>query len=74
MKRIAVILAGGTGGRLWPESTGVHPKQFRSFVSDLPMVLDTYNLVCKYFNPADVYVITFKKYKKLLKSAIETII
>ncbi|MCB0701751.1 MAG: mannose-1-phosphate guanylyltransferase [Ignavibacteriae bacterium] len=73
MKRIAVILAGGTGGRLWPESTGVHPKQFRSFVSDLPMVLDTYNLVCKYFNPADVYVITFKKYKKLLKSAIETL-
>ena len=73
MKKIAVILAGGTGGRLWPESTDVHPKQFRSFVSDLPMVLDAYNLICKHYDPADVYVITFKKYKKLLQSTIESL-
>lgn len=73
MKKIAVILAGGTGGRLWPESTDIHPKQFRSFVSDLPMVLDNYNLICKHYDPADVFVITFKKYKKLLKSTIETL-
>ncbi len=73
MKKIAVILAGGTGGRLWPESTDVHPKQFRSFVSDLPMVLDAYNLICKHYDPADVYVITFKKYKKLLQSTIEAL-
>ncbi len=73
MKKIAVILAGGTGGRLWPESTDVHPKQFRSFVSELPMVLDTYNLICKHYDPADVYVITFKKYKKLLQSTIESL-
>lgn len=73
MKKIAVILAGGTGGRLWPESTDVHPKQFRSFVSELPMVLDAYNLICKHYDPNDVYVITFKKYKKLLRSTIEAL-
>lgn len=73
MKKIAVILAGGAGGRLWPESTDINPKQFRSFVSDLPMVLDTYNMICKHFDPADVYVITFKKYKKLLQSTIESL-
>lgn len=73
MKKIAVILAGGTGGRLWPESTELHPKQFRSFVSELPMVLDTYNLICKQYDPKDVYVITFKKYKKILRSVIESL-
>jgi len=70
MKKIAVILAGGTGGRLWPESTELHPKQFRSFISDLPMVYDCYNLLCSHFAPEDVYVITFKKYKDLLQSTI----
>lgn len=73
MKKIAVILAGGTGGRLWPESTELHPKQFRSFISDLPMVYDTYNLLCTCFNKEDVYVITFNKYKDLLQSTVETL-
>lgn len=70
MKKVAVILAGGTGGRLWPESTENHPKQFQSFLSELPMVLETYNLLCLYFNKEDIYVITFKKYKNLLEAAI----
>lgn len=70
MKNIAVILAGGTGGRLWPESTENHPKQFQSFLSELPMVSVTYNLLCHFFKPEDIYVITFKKYKNLLESAI----
>jgi mannose-1-phosphate guanylyltransferase len=34
----AVVLAGGTGSRLWPFSTPAHPKQFQPILSDLPLV------------------------------------
>lgn len=70
MKKVALILAGGTGGRLWPLSTENYPKQFRAFLSELPMVLDTYNRLSKLFAKEDIYVITFQKYKDLLRSAI----
>lgn len=73
MKKIAVILAGGTGGRLWPESTELLPKQFRSFISDLPMVYDTYKLLNSHFNSEDIYIITFKKYEDLVRSTIRSI-
>ena len=70
MKKVAIILAGGTGGRLWPESTIDHPKQFRTFVSKLPLVLETYTLVSELFDKEDIYILTFRKYFDLLKATI----
>ena len=37
----AVILAGGTGTRLWPLSRAVHPKQFLSLHGKSSMIQDT---------------------------------
>lgn len=36
-----VIMAGGNGTRLWPQSRRKQPKQFQSLVSDLTMLQDT---------------------------------
>ncbi len=37
---IPVILAGGTGSRLWPLSRAKHPKQFHALVSAEPLLVD----------------------------------
>jgi len=37
---IPVILAGGTGSRLWPLSRSKHPKQFHALVSAEPLLVD----------------------------------
>ena len=37
---IPVILAGGTGSRLWPLSRAQHPKQFHALVSAEPLLAD----------------------------------
>ncbi len=38
---IPVILAGGSGSRLWPLSRAQHPKQFHALVSREPLLIDT---------------------------------
>jgi len=38
---IPVILAGGSGSRLWPLSRAQHPKQFHALVSGEPLLIDT---------------------------------
>ena len=38
---IPVILAGGSGSRLWPLSRAQHPKQFHALVSTEPLLVDT---------------------------------
>ena len=36
-----VVLAGGTGSRLWPKSRAALPKQFLALTSDNTMLQDT---------------------------------
>ncbi len=38
---IPIILAGGSGSRLWPLSRAKHPKQFHALVSAEPLIVDT---------------------------------
>lgn len=38
-----VILAGGTGTRLWPSSRSAHPKQFLAFDSSFTMLQETFS-------------------------------
>lgn len=42
MKIIPVIMAGGSGTRLWPLSRGSYPKQFLKLVDDTTMLQQTY--------------------------------
>lgn len=52
-----VILAGGTGTRLWPLSRQAKPKQLQSFVTNHTLLQDTLKRV-DFVKPSDVYIAT----------------
>ncbi|MBU2524102.1 NTP transferase domain-containing protein [Patescibacteria group bacterium] len=68
----AVILAGGSGSRLWPVSTDKLPKQFHSLVSNKTLLQETYNRL-NFLKPEDIYVATNKDYVDLVKEQIANI-
>ena len=55
---IPVILAGGSGSRLWPLSRAQHPKQFHALVSSEPLLIDTARRVPPGPSFASPFVIT----------------
>jgi mannose-1-phosphate guanylyltransferase / mannose-6-phosphate isomerase len=55
---IPVILAGGTGTRLWPLSRSQHPKQFHALVSAEPLLSDAARRVPSVSPYAPPFVIT----------------
>lgn len=52
---ITVIIAGGSGTRLWPLSTSSNPKQLLSLTNERSMVQNTYDRAKKISN--DIYVV-----------------
>lgn len=57
----AVILAGGTGTRLWPLSLPDKPKQFQKLTSDKTMFQEALERV-NFLDPSDIYIATNKKF------------
>ena len=51
----AIILAGGTGTRLWPMSREAKPKQFCELVSSEPLIRDTYRRLLRSFPAEKIY-------------------
>lgn len=67
-----IILAGGSGTRLWPLSREMYPKQFIKLHGNNPSLFqETFNRSLLLANIADIYVITNHKYKFLVMGAIE---
>jgi mannose-1-phosphate guanylyltransferase len=60
MKKIALILAGGRGKRLWPHSRFHKPKQLLSSPSGNSMLRDTFERLLSYFDTDDIYVATIE--------------
>lgn len=58
----AVILAGGSGTRLWPRSRIQHPKQLLDLVSTRTMLQETYDRIAPLVPPENVFVITNREY------------
>ena len=58
MTIVPVILAGGSGSRLWPLSRSQHPKQFHALVSAEPLLADTARRVPSVPPYAPPFVIT----------------
>ncbi|MGB8645713.1 MAG: mannose-1-phosphate guanylyltransferase [Anaerolineae bacterium] len=58
----AVILAGGTGTRLWPRSRRDRPKQLLDLVSARTMLQQTYDRIAPLILPDHVYIITNTSY------------
>jgi len=62
----AVVLAGGTGTRLWPLSRTTKPKQFQKLTSEKTMFEETMERI-NFLNPEDIYVATNKNFVQLVK-------
>ncbi len=58
----AIILAGGTGTRLWPRSRRGRPKQLLDLMSARTMLQQTYDRIAPLLPPENVYVITNQAY------------
>lgn len=61
----AVILAGGTGSRLWPLSRKNRPKQFQKLISNKTMLQETIERL-SFLKPADIYISTNEEYRDLV--------
>lgn len=59
-----VVLAGGVGTRLWPESRQARPKQLLSLVGERTMLQETVDRVLPLAAPENVYVVTARRYSR----------
>ena len=66
-----LILAGGTGSRLWPLSRAGYPKQFLSLIDDKSMLQNTILRVSS--NPEDIYIVTNKSTSHIIYQQIKDI-
>ena len=57
-----VIMAGGSGTRLWPMSRKSKPKQLHNLVSDKTLIQETYDRVVKVVPAKQIFVSTTEKY------------
>ncbi len=65
---ITVIIAGGSGTRLWPLSTSTKPKQLLKLVNDYTMVQNTYNRATTFSK--EIYVVPDESLVELLKQQL----
>lgn len=67
-----IILAGGTGSRLWPLSRTNFPKQFLKLKNMAKSIFQmTFHRCTKLVEPAHIYIVTNEKYKFLVAGQIE---
>ena len=64
-----VVLAGGTGSRLWPLSRRKYSKQFLELVNGTSLIDSTYKRILEFFSPEDIITITNKDYYFYVKDS-----
>jgi mannose-1-phosphate guanylyltransferase len=69
----AVVLAGGGGTRLWPLSTPECPKPFLRLIGDETLIQRSVARLGPLVAPADVYVVTDRRYLDLARSQLPAI-
>ena len=62
-----LIMAGGTGTRLFPRSTEKLPKQFQKIIGKKTLIEQTYDRVKKIVNDNHIYISSHSQYFNLLK-------
>lgn len=70
LPRVAVILAGGEGRRLWPASTPQRPKQFLRLFGGRTLLEATWERARAVPDLEDVWVVTGAPYAELTRSAL----
>lgn len=66
MTLYALIMAGGTGSRLWPRSRKSHPKQFLPLLSERTMLQETVDRVAPLIDASGIFVVTGREYVGLV--------
>ncbi len=64
----AIILAGGSGTRLWPLSREEYPKQFLKLNGGRSLIQQTVDRLLKFLSPKDLIILTCERYKFHVKS------
>lgn len=65
-----VIMAGGSGTRLWPVSRKNTPKQIKPFIGNETLLQMTYRRICKSFKIKDIFISANINQKKLIKGQL----
>ncbi len=71
--RYTVIMAGGTGTRLWPLSRVARPKQFQAFTSEKTLIQETFDRAATTVPAAQIFVSTGQKYTDLTREQLPLI-
>lgn len=67
---VALIMAGGFGKRLWPESSLTFPKQFLSLDGKSSLLRQTYERVRKFIEKERIYLVLREELKEQVKKEI----
>jgi len=71
MKTIALILAGGSGTRLWPLSRRNMPKQLLSLTGDKTLLQETCRRLFPFIPPQDQWIITGKEHCQQVRVQVQ---
>jgi mannose-1-phosphate guanylyltransferase/mannose-6-phosphate isomerase len=69
----SIILAGGSGSRLWPLSRDEYPKQLLSFDDKSSLLQKTFNRLCAYSKPSEIVTVTNIKHYQNIKLQLNQI-
>lgn len=69
----SIILAGGSGSRLWPLSREEYPKQLLTLEKDESLLQMTFNRLCAYSNPSEIVTVTNIKHYSNIKLQLNKI-
>ncbi|MGB9715557.1 MAG: mannose-1-phosphate guanylyltransferase/mannose-6-phosphate isomerase [Thermodesulfovibrionales bacterium] len=69
-----IILAGGSGTRLWPVSRKNYPKQFMKVNGTRSLLQQTIERLLPVVNPDDIIILTNKEYKFYIKSELDSLL
>jgi len=69
----ALILAGGSGTRLWPASREVYPKQFLKLNGGKSLLQQTLERLLKIVSPQDILLLTNEQYEFLVLSDVNEV-
>ena len=65
-----IVMAGGQGTRLWPESRKERPKQFLTLKGGRPLILDAAESLCDFISRDNVFVVTGKSMVPLVRESV----